>query len=133
VVDRARTAAIEQHRPEAATVAERRTASSVGRRSDTIAVSSPGVQGKPGQDGGTATQRIAATDLGGRRVVRSTSATHVGYADCTESTHGDDTLGMTVGAAVQGASVQVAARGSIQFNGWSWTPGEPVFLGANGL
>lgn len=132
VVDRARTAAIVQNRPQAASVPDQRTAATVDRRPAVVGVSSPGVQGRAGQDGGTTEARIAATDLGGHRIVRSTSGTAVGYADCTNAAHGDDTLGMTIGAALAGDAVQVQARGPVSFNGWAWTPGEPVFLGASG-
>lgn len=96
-------------------------------------VTSTGVQGSPGAPGGTSQARVAASALGGHRLVRSTSAAAVDYATATNASHGDDTLGMTLGAADEGQLVNVQRSGPVSFNGWTWTPGEPVFLGANGL
>jgi hypothetical protein len=97
-----------------------------------VNVSSPGPQGPAGTPGGTADARIADGALGGHRIVRSTGADTVGYASNADSTHGDDTVGMTLGAAADGGTIDVQRSGSVTFNGWAWTPGEPVFLGADG-
>lgn len=97
--------------------------------------SAMGAQGPPGldgADGGQSINRTAATALGGHRVVRSTAASTVGYADATNTEHGDDTVGITVGAAAEDAEVEVQRTGSLTFGGWSWTQGLPVFLSTNG-
>lgn len=133
VVDSARTAMIVESRPTAVSVADRRTSHAVEEWSATVAVASTGLQGPKGERGDSAaSQRVADTDLGGHRMVRSTSATGVAYADSGDPTHGDDTLGMTTGAALAGSAATVQVGGPITFNGWAWTPGEPVFLGSNG-
>lgn len=92
-----------------------------------------GAQGVAGPEGGTSETRVAAAVLGGHRLVRSVSASEVGYADPSDPTHGDDTLGLTLGAAAAGADVQVQRTGQVVHAGWAWTPGEPVFLGPAGV
>jgi hypothetical protein len=57
----------------------------------------------------------------------------VGYASSDNPLHGDDTQGMTLGAAGMGETVNIQRVGSVTFNGWSWTQGEPIFLGLNGM
>lgn len=109
---------------------DRRTAAAVTARNDTTNIASPGPQGAPG---GTAVERIAGEALGGHRIVRSTGATTVGYASSGNPLHGDDTLGMTLGAAGLGAAVTAQRVGPITFAGWAWAPGAPVFLGLDGL
>jgi hypothetical protein len=93
----------------------------------------PGPQGTPGAAGGTYETRTASETLGGHRIVRSTGADTVGYASSDNPDHGDDTQGMTLGAATSGATVNVQRVGSVTHSGWAWTPGEPVFLGTSGL
>ncbi|MCD9087379.1 hypothetical protein [Stenotrophomonas sp. SY1] len=74
----------------------------------------------------------AAIDLGGHRVVRS-SAGNVGYADAYDADHGDDVLGISLGAAAVGDDVQVRVGGLITEPSWAWTPEEPIFVGAEGI
>jgi hypothetical protein len=105
----------------------------VTERTTVVQVASTGVQGAAGAPGGTSEPRIASEALGGHRVVRSTGADTVGYASSDNPLHGDDTQGMTLGAASSGATVTVQRTGSVTFNGWAWTQGEPVFLGTGGL
>jgi len=38
-------------------------------------------------------------------------------------------LGITVTAANAGASVLVQNEGELEFSGWSWLPGQPIYLG----
>jgi hypothetical protein len=42
-------------------------------------------------------------------------------------------LGVTLGAAAQGAEVQIQGSGELTDTGWSWTPGALLFLGPLGL
>lgn len=118
-------------------VVERRTSvATTTKVASTVQVSSQGPQGPqgaPGPEGGSSEARIADGTLGGHRIVRSAGDDLVGYADSTNPSHGDDTQGMTLGAADDGETVQVQRIGSVTYNGWSWTQGTPVFLGANGL
>lgn len=98
-------------------------------------VASAGPQGPAGQngaDGGTYTTKLAASALGGHRIVRAVSATEVDYASNDVIAHGDDVLGMTIGAASAGATVQVANEQDITEPSWAWAPQEPLFLGTNG-
>lgn len=91
-----------------------------------------GEQGVPGPPGAAALQRTAATTLGGHRVVRAAADGTVAYADAFDATHGDDTLGLTTGAAEAGQPVTVLTTGPIEHVGWAWASGEPVFLIAGG-
>lgn len=92
-----------------------------------------GVQGLPGPAGGVSELRVASEDLGGHRIVRSTGAGTAGYASSDNALHGDDTLGMTLGAVVSGGTVSVLRVGPVTHAGWAWAAGEPVFLGTNGV
>jgi hypothetical protein len=117
----------------ATAITDRNIAASVRDTQRTVAVAAPGPQGTPGAPGGTSAPRIADGVLGGHRIVRSTGANSVGYASSDNPLHGDDTQGMTLGAAVDGGTVNVQRVGPVTFNGWSWSQGEPVFLGVDGL
>lgn len=94
-----------------------------------------GVRGPPGPPGPVAGAlvKIASEALGGHRVVRSTSGVGVGYASADNPLHGDDVLGITQGAALLGGEVTITALDEITEPSWSWVPGEPLFLGLNGL
>lgn len=133
VVGRQRTAQIVERRPAVRQVADRRTAATVEDRPSTVGVASPGPQGARGAPGGTSEARVAATTLGGHRMVRAESDGRVGYASSDIATHGDDTLGLTLGAALAGEAIDVQYRGVVTHAGWSWAPGEPVFLGRDGM
>lgn len=91
-----------------------------------------GPAGPPGPSGGDVVVLPAATDVGGHRVVRSTGE-YAGYADAYNADHGDDVLGLTLGAATAGDDVQVQTGGTINEPSWDWTPEEPVFAGADGI
>jgi hypothetical protein len=136
VIDRTRVAAIVQNRPSAIAVADRRTTQAVTRQANVVGVASTGVQGPQGERGLSAEAagltRTADGALGGHRIVRSTGAGTAGYASADNPLHGDDTLGMTTGAAGDGAAVTIQTGDSIAMDGWAWTPGEPVFLGLDG-
>lgn len=95
-----------------------------------------GVQGPAGPQGpagGADIEKMAAMPLGGGRVVRSTGTNLAEYADCRFPEHGDDTLGVTRGAANAGTTVRIANGNEVQDPAWTWTPQESIFLGENGL
>lgn len=92
-----------------------------------------GVAGPAGPTGAQAVLRTADQALGGHRIVRSTGAGTVDYADASQLLHGDDTLGLTTNAAAAGDAVNVLTFGSITESSWAFVPQQPVFLGANGL
>jgi hypothetical protein len=112
---------------------DQRTAATVVVRPQVTNVAGIGAQGRPGAAGGTSERRVAATVLGGHRIVRSTGGDTVGDASSMDPSHGDDTIGMTLGPATFGAPVEVQRSGAIEFNGWHFTPGEPVFLREDGM
>lgn len=118
---------------------DRNTVATVVDRSRVLTVAAMGPQGPegarglPGPAGGSAIERVASGPIGGHRLVRSLGASLVGYVDAASAGHGDDTLGVTTSAAVDGATVLVQVAGPVEFNGWAWTPGIPVFAGLNGL
>lgn len=74
---------------------------------------------------------IAATDLGGQRLVRALGDGTVAYASCDDPEGAADTLGLTLGAAAAGAPVDVVTRGLVEEPSWSFMPG-PAFLGFAG-
>lgn len=90
-----------------------------------------GEQGIPGPPS-VSVYRTASGAIGGHRVVRSVSATAVGYASAADASHGDDTIGVTTQAAVDGASIEVQRTGTLTHAGWTWTQGERIYLGADG-
>lgn len=98
-----------------------------------VAIAAPGPQGPKGEPGNTSLTYTASEVLGGHRIVRSTGDGSCGYADHANLEHGDDTIGMTLGAAALGAPVEVQCANRLSHSGWAWTPGLPVFLGTNGL
>lgn len=104
----------------------------VTRVASVIGVASTGIQGPPGQDGGAYITKFAASALGGHRIVRAVSATEVDYASSDTADHGDDVLGMTLGAAGLGDVVLVANDQDITEPSWAWTPQAPLYLATNG-
>lgn len=114
-------------------VERERAVGSVQVRQQAVQVTSPGPQGPAGAPGGTSVPMTASATVGGHRIVRSTGAGLVAHATNVTEAHGDDVVGMTLGAATAGTAVAVQRSGSVSFNGWSWTPLEPVFLGVDGL
>lgn len=109
-------------------------------RADTraVAVVGKGAQGPegpvgpPGPAGGDVFVRTAAAALGGHRVVRSTGHALAGYADAQVEEHGDDVLGVTLGAAAAADDVQIQGSGEIVEPSWAWQPQKPIFLGPAG-
>lgn len=132
-VERARTVSVQRDSVAAAEVADRATVNTVSQSVATVKVGSVGPQGPAGTPGGASELRVASGILSGHRIVRSLDADQVGYASADNPDHGDDTLGMTLGAADAGAAVNVQRTGPVEMSGWAWTPGESVFLGRDGM
>lgn len=100
---------------------------------DVIAVEVAQPGGANPTSGGPTETRTASETLGGHRLVRSTGAGAAGYVSSDNPLHGDDTIGLTLGAADAGAAVTVQREGPVTFSGWNWIPGEPVFAARGGL
>jgi hypothetical protein len=74
----------------------------------------------------------AAADLSGHRVLIYSNGS-VGYADNLTASHAYLVIGISQSAAMSGAPVDIYNRAIVTESGWSWTAGQPVFCGANGL
>ena len=140
IVQRAEPTTVVQVAPPNTIVAECRDAvERTEQLSRTVEVVTAGPQGPegpvgpPGPAGGNVIALPAATALGGHRVVRSVGDGMCGYASVDNPLHGDDVLGVTLGAVVAGANANVQVAGEVTEPSWAWTPQEPVFLGANGV
>ncbi len=90
-----------------------------------------GVAGPPGA--GAANVLTAAQALGGHRVVVATGQSGADYADSSNPLHLGRVVGITTGAAAEGAGVTVQSTGPMEEPSWNWTPDEDLWLSANGL
>lgn len=93
----------------------------------------PGPKGDQGQTGAGYLTYIADGALGGQRVVRATTSGKVGYVDPSDPTQAHAAIGLTMGAAADGASVNVQFSGEMTEPSWAWTANQPIFVGANGI
>jgi hypothetical protein len=102
-----------------------------GDKGDTGNTGATGATG-PAANGSGDVFLNAAAALSGHLVVVTNANGDVAAADPTIAAHGFAVLGITRGAASSGAQATVATSGTIDHSGWTWTPNEPVFLGASG-
>jgi hypothetical protein len=91
-----------------------------------------GLQGEQGPPGGTLQQYPAGAILSGHRVVTLDSNGDLKYATCTDAAHAGRVIGITTHAADAGAPCSVQTFSTMNESSWSWTPDQPVFLGADG-
>lgn len=90
-----------------------------------------GPQGEPGF-GETLTQLATAGEiLSGHRAVYK-SNDNVFYADRLDLTNVSNIIGITLGAAILGASVTVVTFGPTIEPTWGWEVGKSIFLGIGG-
>jgi hypothetical protein len=54
------------------------------------------------------------------------------YASAGVRTHAGRLVGFTAHAAVAGSAVRVVSGGVLKNDGWSWTPGQLLYLGLDG-
>lgn len=94
-----------------------------------VTIAAPGVQGRPGADGGVTVTLTAGATLGGHRLVTKQADGTAVYAD--NATVGSVPLWLTLGAASLGAQVDAQATGVVDEPSWTWTPG-PLYLGVAG-
>jgi hypothetical protein len=76
---------------------------------------------------------VAAVALSGHRMVTPRPDGTVEYASNTVAAHLHAPLWVTRGAVVAGQPASVLAYGALTESSWAWTPGVPLFLGADGL
>lgn len=93
-----------------------------------VRVQGGGIVGPRGDTGPRAEELIlvAATAIGGHRAVGPDG----NYADAQTA---PEVAGISRGAGSTGQALTIQADGSIAEAGWSWTLGQPVWLGSNGL
>lgn len=90
---------------------------------------SPGAHG--GQAGGSRIVLVSGVALSGDRVVMADATGLAVYVDGTNPAHAGRALGVTVGAAMLGQSVEIATSEELSENSWNWSPGL-IFVGALG-
>jgi hypothetical protein len=74
-----------------------------------------------------------ASTLGGNRLVTVTSAGVMEYADCTNAAHVGRPVGMSSGAISPFGSSFLLTNGYLDEPSWTWTPGQTLYLGTNGM
>jgi len=89
-----------------------------------------GPQGRPGIDS-VDLSIVAAAAIGGQRVIATDDQGLAVYAD--NLTRYKTVIGISTGAAVQGAVVTVKPFGRLEDSSWNWNPAKGLFLGQNGL
>lgn len=92
-----------------------------------------GTQGPAGPAGGELRSAIASQAVGADRLVYVDAAGGIAHADQSVTAHALSYLGITVQAGGAGNVISVRTEGFHTFNGWSWSPGDVIFLGSNGL
>ncbi|MDX6690603.1 MAG: hypothetical protein QOG15_2060 [Solirubrobacteraceae bacterium] len=93
-----------------------------------------GIPGAPGADGaGNVTTRVAAITLSGHRAIRPLEDGSVSYASADNPSHMHGPIWLSTGAALAGTEVSVLTLGELIEPSWSWAPGEPIFLGVDGV
>jgi hypothetical protein len=94
-----------------------------------------GPQGPAGAAGmRTPFSKLSSEQISGLAVVRFVDADHVAPASANVAAHATSIAGLAL-TATSGAeqSLDILRYGEVADGGWSWTPGLPVFLGANGF
>lgn len=77
-------------------------------------------------------QKITGTAISGHRVVCVKSDGKIYYAD-PDDTMTAGILGISKEAGNANTSINIQTQGEIQHSGWSFTIGDPVFAGYNGM
>ncbi len=95
-----------------------------------IALIESGPQGKPGMDSADLSI-TAAVAIGGQRVIATDDQGMAVYAD--NLSRYKTVIGISTGAAIQGATVTVKPFGRLEDSSWNWNPEKGLFLGINGL
>lgn len=93
----------------------------------------PGPPGPPGEAGDGTFSVTADVPLGGHRLVATDGMGGIDYAGCDVQGDLPAVLGMTTHAAEAGEVVALRRVGEIEESSWTWTPGQPVYLGLDGV
>lgn len=75
---------------------------------------------------------IAEQPIIAYKVVTTNDAGQGIYADASTRAHVDQVIGLAAAAAAAGSAFEVIESGFVTNSGWSWTAGEPLFLGNTG-
>lgn len=76
---------------------------------------------------------MAGGALSGHMIVTRNSSGDLVYASNNDPANLNAPLWMTVNAGLVSESVQVLMFGEFQEPSWTWIPGEPIYLGINGV
>lgn len=76
---------------------------------------------------------VAGAVVGGQRIVTTDGAGKVVYADKDTPADAFRVLGMTIFSAIADDDVQVLTFGDHTDPSFTWTPGDPIYLGNTGL
>lgn len=93
-----------------------------------------GPEGPPGSGGGASSTVTKNCDevISAYRAVVSNGADGILLAQNTNLAHRNNVIGITTQAGVLNDDIIVQKFGELTFAGWAWTPGLPIFVGANG-
>lgn len=92
-----------------------------------------GPRGNVGMSSASQFSFTAGAAIGGHRVVKLDSEGKVQYASASSVDDRLSIVGVTVGAASNGADCTVQNADLMEDVSWSWIPGEPIFLGELGV
>lgn len=122
-----------ENAPTAVVVADGDVVTIVDHVTTVVEVAAVGPQGPAGEDASFVVSKVAASTLGGHRMVILNGDNKATYADNTTITHRNLLFGLTLGAADADDEVEIQTSGEVVELSWSWTPQQPIWLGANGL
>lgn len=97
-----------------------------------VAAGSSGPRGEPGPAGVETFTKTASEAISAYRAVIADSYDGALKASNTDTTHRARVIGITETAAPLGGPITIRRVGRIDFSGWSWTPNNPIFVGASG-
>lgn len=94
----------------------------------------PGPTGPVGPEGPPGTSVALTVNAGprpisGHRAVRFVSSGVVDMVDSSSVSDRNSCVGISLGAALSGGSLQIVTSGIVSEPSWSWAPGGDVFLG----
>ena len=90
------------------------------------------IVGPPGPAGRASFSCTASIALSGHRFVAAAPDGHVRYPDIDDPEDAFLLVGLTLGAALAGAPIEVQAAGPVEEPSWTWSPG-PIFVGPAGV